>query len=96
MPVTPGNPIAHVVASDTNTGMGRPRLRRGPRGPFAEKLRAARASRGMTQAEAAADLGVERVTLSRWESGTHVPVGIIRRAAEDWIAKSNEGDRDAR
>lgn len=94
--MTGRNPTAPLAACDTNTAMGRPRLRREPRGPFAEKLRAARAIRGMTQVEAAADLGVARVTLARWESGAHVPVGIVLQAAADWIAKAKKGARDAR
>ena len=92
--MTENLPLALFVASVTNSGMtpkGRPRERRGPRGEFAEKLRATRASRGVTQEQAAAAIGCDRVTLARWESGTHEPVGIIRAAVEKWIARKTKG-----
>ena len=73
----------------------RPRFRRGPRGAFADAFRAARAARGMTQAEAAADLGVGRVTVACWETGSHQPDGLARRFVDEWIAKSSKGARDA-
>jgi len=78
---------------DTIELVARPRLRRGPRGSFADRLRAARAARGFTQEAAALDLGIGRVTLSRWESGTHIPRGIVLRVVEEWIAASKSGGR---
>jgi len=45
----------------------------------------------VTQEQAAAAIGCDRVTLARWESGTHEPVGIIRAAVEKWIARKTKG-----
>lgn len=76
-------------------GMVRPRSRRGPRGSFAERLRAARAARELTQDEAALSIGVHRVTLSKWETGEHVPKGIVLRVVEAWIVGGDKGGSHA-
>ena len=55
---------------------------------FAERLRAARDARGLTQGQAAADLGCHRVTLAKWETGAHRPNGVALRAVERWIEES--------
>ena len=75
--------------------VGRPRSRRGPRGKLAEALRAARAARGLSQAQAAEDLGIGQPVLARWESGSHKPTGLARRyLLEVWIPKAL-GERDS-
>ena len=72
--------------------VGRPRTTRGPRGKLAEALRAARAARGITQAEAAANLGVPQPTVAGWESGARKPAGLaLRYLLEVWIPRSFEG-----
>lgn len=73
----------------------RPRVRKEPRGPFARAFRAARAARGMTQAQAAEDLGVGRVTVARWETGSHRPEGLARRFVVAWIKKTRKRGADA-
>ena len=45
--------------------------------PFPD-LRAARKSLGLTQAELAAALGVHRMTITKWEGGTHpIPHTVV-------------------
>ena len=47
---------------------------------------------GLTQVEAATVLGVSRVTLARWEAGTHEPKGgPARRYVDEWIASRPKG-----
>ncbi|MFM9603576.1 helix-turn-helix transcriptional regulator [Streptomyces turgidiscabies] len=41
-----------------------------------QKLRETRHSRGMTQAQVAARVGVENVYVSYWENGHHAPNGV--------------------
>ena len=64
---------------------GRPRRRPGRRGRFAERLRAARHHLEATQERTAKAIGVSRVTLARWETGSHRPSGLARRYVELWI-----------
>ena len=78
--------------------VGRPRAKRGPRGKLAEALRAARWARGMSQAEAAADLGIVQPVLAKWESGARKPAGLaLRYLLEVWIpnapARANDGGK---
>ena len=69
--------------------VGRPRSRKGPRGKLAEALRAARAARGMTQHEAAEELGVDQGAFAKWESGSRHPSGLaLRYLLEVWIPRS--------
>jgi len=72
--------------------VGRPRTKRGPRGKIAEALRAARAARGVTQARAAAELGITQPVLAGWESGARRPSGLaLRYLCEVWIPRSLDG-----
>lgn len=57
-------------------------------GKFADRVRAAREARGMTQEQASASIGVHRVTLAKWETGAQAPTGLIAKIAEAWIAAS--------
>jgi DNA-binding XRE family transcriptional regulator len=63
--------------------------------PFAIRLYLARARHDQTQAQAAAAIGVGRVTFVRWETGKQTPpLGTLaRRAAEEWIDASKGGAR---
>ena len=49
---------------------------------FAEHIRTARESLGMTQAQLAAALGISQSTLEKWESGIRRPRPISRWAVE--------------
>ena len=44
-----------------------------------------RESAGISQARLAEALGVHRVTVARWEAGTRVPRGELRRAYMDLL-----------
>ncbi len=68
--------------------MARPRERKGRRPALAEKLRAARAARGLTQYQAAAELGIAPSTLAVFESGHRKPHGLPLLALEAWAAES--------
>ena len=65
---------------------GRPRSRPGRRGRLADLLRRARTALGLTQEKAAGSLGVARVTLARWETGSHRPRGPAAKFVEVWAA----------
>ena len=81
-----------ILASVTFHRLGGPRSRKGPRGKLAEALRAARAARGMTQHEAAADLGVGQPAFAKWETGSRRPSGLtLRYLLEVWIPRSLKG-----
>lgn len=67
---------------------GRPRARAGRRGRLAERMRQAREAGGLTQESAAATIGVSRVTLARWETGSHRPRSLALRYVELWIARA--------
>ena len=58
--------------------MGRARVRRML--PSPDALRVIRQTAGLSQADVAAVLGVERVTVSTWETGRHTPRGAVRDA----------------
>lgn len=73
------------MATMTKRGPGRPRETKSPRGAFADSLRRARAVRGMTQREAALDVGVHPVTWARWETGAAHPSGPALRFVLGWI-----------
>ena len=89
------NPLAFRPSCDRTLDMGRPRTRRGPRGRFADRFRAARAARGLTQEGAAGSLGVGIASVARWEAGTHRPRGIVLRVVEEWIVRSPKGGSSA-
>ena len=75
--------------------IGRPRTKRGPRGRVAEALRTARAALGVTQAEAAVELGIAQPVLAKWESGSRRPSGLaLRYLLEVWIPRSIEGRKE--
>jgi DNA-binding transcriptional regulator YiaG len=65
---------------------GRPRSRPGRRGALAERIRQARTARSLNQDRAAEAIGVSRVTLARWETGSHRPRGPALRFVELWVA----------
>ena len=69
----------------TIASMARPRERKGPRGKFANRLRAARAARGLTQERAALELRVTRPTLALYETGGGRPEGPARMYFDLWI-----------
>ncbi len=52
---------------------------------MADRLRAARAARGLTQVTAAEELAVTRQTLALWETGGGRPSGPALRFVELWI-----------
>ena len=81
-------PLDPLEASATMPCMVRRRTRPGPRGSLADALRAARATRGLSQAAAAESIGVHRVTLSKWETGEHRPKGLVLRLVKAWIKES--------
>jgi DNA-binding XRE family transcriptional regulator len=64
---------------------GRPRIRRGRRTRLGERLRYVRAELRLNQDRAADAIGVSRVTLARWETGSHQPRGLALRFVEQWI-----------
>ncbi len=67
-------------------GMGRPRERKGRRGSVAERLRAARAARGLTQHQAAAELGILPPVLAAYETGARHPSGLAWKYLSLWTA----------
>jgi len=96
----PGNPLIEANARRYCVSMnapriGRPRTTRGPRGKVAEALRAARAARRLSQAQAATELGIVQSVLARWESGARRPAGLaLRYLIEVWIPRSLEGRKE--
>lgn len=50
-------------------------------------LREAREAAGLTVAEAAAELGVERTTLYRWEAGNRTPSALTERVLRTAITR---------
>ena len=68
--------------------MARPRVRRGRRPKLAEKIRAARAARGLTQHAAAAELGVSVSVLATIETGARQPHGLALLGLRAWCAES--------
>ena len=59
--------------------------------PIGAALREAREAAGLTVAEAAAELGVERTTMYRWEQGTRTPSvmteRVLREAVSRWLRR---------
>lgn len=45
---------------------------------------------GLTQAAAAAEIGVSQATYSRWEKDNNEPTGAARRALADWVARRSQ------
>lgn len=74
-----------LYVQQTMLVMARPRSRSGRRGVFAERLRKARAARGLTQAQTSEELEVTRPTLALWETGGARPVGPALLYVELWI-----------
>jgi DNA-binding transcriptional regulator YiaG len=75
-------------------GKGRPRVKKGRRGVFAENLRAARKALGLSQVTAAEALRVSLPTIARWEAGYMRPRGPALAFVEAWIAESLGKDGD--
>lgn len=69
-------------------------MKKGRRGAFAERLRAARLALGLSQEEAATALHSSRPSVARWECGYAEPRGPARAFVEAWIAEAlRKGDR---
>jgi len=68
--------------------MVRPRKKLGPRPALARKLIAAREKRGLTQARAAAELGIATSRLASFESGAREPGSLALLALRAWSAES--------
>ena len=49
------------------------------------RLRTIRRARGLNQAQAGAEIGVARYTLSRWETGAMVPSRKHKAAIRSWL-----------
>lgn len=82
-------PLAPLLASSDNLAMsGRPRERRGRRPAIAERLRAARAARGIGQHAAAAELGITPSMLAEYESGSRRPSVLSTLALTAWSCAS--------
>jgi transcriptional regulator with XRE-family HTH domain len=56
------------------------------RSTIGAKIRAERLRRDLTQERAAALLGVDRVTLARWETEARAPRGLYAKAVERFLA----------
>ena len=54
-------------------------------GTIGERLVAHRKFRGLTQREFAREIGVDPVTLSRWELGERVPEGVFLEAVKGYF-----------
>lgn len=67
---------------------GRPRLKKGPRPAVAYRLREARAARGLSQVQAAREIGVLPTWLAGVESGTRRPNTLACKYLEAWAAAS--------
>lgn len=50
-------------------------------------LAGTRTARGLSQAAAARELGVNRQTFGRWETGTYHPEGAVMGAVLRWLAQ---------
>ena len=50
-----------------------------------DTIRAARRRRGLTQIEAANEVGVHWNTWARWERGERTPTGLYRKALVEWM-----------
>ncbi len=56
----------------------------------AKALSRLRERHGLTQAAAAAEIGVSQATYSRWEKDNNEPTGAARRALADWVARRTQ------
>ena len=56
-----------------------------------QTIKHARLARGLTQRQAAEQLGVPRHTWARWERGERHPRGLYALALARWLAKPAEG-----
>lgn len=65
-------------------------VRRARRLPAPTIARAIREAAGVTQERLAAELGVHRVTLARWEAGAAHPRGSVRAQYADLLAALHE------
>ena len=63
-------------------------MKKGPRGAFADRLRAARRALGVTQEQTAEALHSSRTSIARWECGTGAPQGPARVFVEAWIVEA--------
>ena len=53
-----------------------------------ERIKAVRARNGWTQQEAGAKIGVDRLTLHRWENGVTAPgAALLRKRLETWLRR---------
>ncbi|MHC4820337.1 MAG: helix-turn-helix transcriptional regulator [Planctomycetota bacterium] len=66
--------------------VGRPRAVSGRRRGFALKFWRARRAKGLTQEQAASELGCALSTIATWETGKHEPRGMALELALKWIA----------
>lgn len=67
------------------------RVRTRPRPPSPALARAIRAEAGVSQTEIAKELGVHRVTVTRWELGTRRPRGATLAAYVDLLEELRHG-----
>lgn len=56
----------------------------------AKSLNRLRERSGLTQAAAAAEIGVSQATYSRWEKDNNEPTGAARRALSDWVIRRSQ------
>ena len=52
-----------------------------------EEIKALRLRLGLTQTELAAEIGVHRVTVTKWETSGKTPLPIVQRALADLDAR---------
>jgi transcriptional regulator with XRE-family HTH domain len=78
-----------VVAAEPTLEVGG-RLPVGPTISFAETLRRFRELRGMTQAQLAQRVGVQRATFTQWESGRHMPIDERLRELDKLLGAEGE------
>ena len=56
--------------------------------PLGDQVYEARTARGLSQADAAAELKVSQATLSRWETGAMSIHPLRRQQVADWIEQT--------
>jgi transcriptional regulator with XRE-family HTH domain len=61
-----------------------------------DEIRAERLRRGLSQTEAAEQLGTTKNTWARWERGERHPTGLYLRALAQWMSKEEEGGEGPR
>ncbi len=52
-----------------------------------DQIRTERKRRGLTQEQAAHEIGVSSMTWSRWERGTMRPTGLSLKALTEWMTR---------